>query len=82
MTSTDDPRPTHLPGYGSDALTHPTGLLDDALFRLGHLRSCPVHRRTRDGIRVDDGAYSCRSPADPSALPPDRMARVSAAPEP
>ncbi|MEU6488583.1 hypothetical protein [Streptomyces sp. NPDC046887] len=32
-----------------------------------------------EGVRVNDGAYSRRNPANPFALPPERLARVSAA---
>lgn len=63
MTNSQDPRPaqtarttpaapaaplTRIPGYESDALTHPTDLLDDALFWLGHLGSCPESEETEE----------------------------------
>ncbi|MCX5396769.1 hypothetical protein [Streptomyces sp. NBC_00102] len=48
MTHAEDLRPAHIPGYESDALTHPTDLLDDTLFWLGHLHSCPAGEETEE----------------------------------
>ncbi|MGW1469197.1 hypothetical protein ACWCPT_33225 [Streptomyces sp. NPDC002308] len=48
MTDTEDSRPTRIPGYESDVLTHPTDLLDDTLFWLGHLHSCPGNEETEE----------------------------------
>lgn len=36
-------------------------------------------RTAQDGVRINDGRYSYRNPANPFALPQTRLARVSAA---
>ncbi|MGW0855837.1 hypothetical protein [Streptomyces sp. NPDC002690] len=61
MTNTEDLRPTRIPGYESDSLTHPTDLLDDTLFWLGHLSLCPQDEETAELLFGADfdaaGAY-------------------------
>ncbi|MBC6456542.1 hypothetical protein [Actinomadura sp. HBU206391] len=80
----DDDLPDDAPAILAPALADRTAVPDPGrlaeLLLEGQGACGPAHWTTSDlGVRVNDGHYSFRNPANPFAPPPHRLAQVSAA---